>query len=121
MLKLKRVYDDPGPGDGDRILVDRLWPRGLKKEAALLEDWLKDLAPSDDLRRWFSHAPQRWEEFQERYVEELEDPENKAPIEALLERARRGTVTLVFAAKDEQRNNAVVLKQYLDKRLGSSA
>lgn len=121
MLKLKRVYDDPGPDDGDRILVDRLWPRGLKKEDAHLEDWLKDLAPSDDLRHWFSHDPQRWEEFQQRYVEELEDPEKASQIEALLERARQGTVTLVFAAKDEQRNNAVVLKQYLEPRLNSSS
>jgi len=121
MLKLKRVYDDPSPDDGDRILVDRLWPRGLKKEEAHLEDWLKDLAPSDELRHWFSHDPQRWEEFQQRYIEELEDPDKKSPLEALLERARQGTVTLVFAAKDEQRNNAVVLKQYLEPRLSSSS
>lgn len=121
MLKLKRVYDDPSPDDGDRILVDRLWPRGLKKEEALLEDWLKDLAPSDDLRHWFSHDPERWEEFQQRYMEELEDPDKKSSIEALLDRARQGTVTLVFAAKDEERNNAVVLKNYLEERLGSSA
>jgi uncharacterized protein YeaO (DUF488 family) len=121
MLKLKRVYDDPQPADGERILVDRLWPRGLKKEDAHLEDWPKDLAPSDDLRHWFSHDPERWEEFQQRYLEELEDPEKKSQIEALLERARQGPVTLVFAAKDEQRNNAVVLKQYLEKRLASSS
>jgi len=109
------------PLAGNRGRQHVLWPRGLKKEEAHLEDWLKDLAPSDELRHWFSHDPQRWEEFQQRYIEELEDPGKKSPIEALLERARQGTVTLVFAAKDEQRNNAVVLKQYLEPRLNSSS
>ena len=120
MIKLKRVYDDPSSADGERLLVDRLWPRGLKKEKAHLDDWLKDLAPSDELRKWFAHDPERWEEFQQRYSDELEDPDNKSQIEALLKKARQGTVTLVFAAKDEEKNNAVVLKQYLEKQLGSS-
>jgi len=119
MIKLKRAYEKPSSADGRRLLVDRLWPRGLKKEAAHLDDWLKDLAPSDELRQWFGHDPERWEEFQQRYIEELEDPDKKSQIEALLTKARQGTVTLVFAAKDEEKNNAVVLKQYLDK-LGSS-
>ena len=120
MLKLKRAYEKPSSADGERLLVDRLWPRGLKKEKAHLDDWLKDLAPSDELRKWFAHDPKRWEEFQQRYFKELEDPDNKSQIEALLKKARQGTVTLVFAAKDEEKNNAVVLKQYLEKQLGSS-
>lgn len=119
MIKLKRVYDDPSQSDGQRLLVDRLWPRGLKKEAAHLDDWLKDLAPSDELRQWFAHDPERWEEFQPRYIEELENPDNKSQIEALLKKARQDTVTLVFAAKDEEKNNAVVLKKFLEERLGS--
>lgn len=120
MLKVKRVYEKPSPADGKRFLVDRLWPRGLKKKDAHLEAWLKDLAPSTELRRWFSHSPQRWEEFQHRYVEELEDSEKTSQIEDLLEHARQGTATLVFAAKDEERNNAAVLKDYLEQRLSPS-
>jgi len=121
MLKVKRVYEKPSAADGERFLVDRLWPRGLKKQDAHLKAWLRDLAPSDDLRHWFSHDPQRWEEFQQRYVEELEDSKKTSQIEDLLERVRQGTATLVFAAKDEEKNNAVVLKHYLEKRLGSAA
>ena len=119
MLKLKRAYEKPSPDDGERILVDRLWPRGLKKEAAHLDDWLKELAPSDELRHWFAHDPERWEEFQQRYIEELEESDNKSPIEELRQKARQGPVTLVFAAKDEEKNNAVVLKKFLEQRLGS--
>ncbi len=119
MVKLKRVYEEPSPADGHRILVDRLWPRGLKKEEAHLEDWLKDLAPSNELRRWFSHDPQRWEEFHRRYLQELEDPVKAPLLDDLLTRARQGTVTLVFAAKDKERNNAVVMKTFLDDRLDS--
>jgi len=121
MLKVKRVYEKPSAADGDRYLVDRLWPRGLKKQDAHLKGWLRDLAPSSDLRHWFSHDPHRWEEFQRRYVAELEDPEKTSQIEDLLERVRQGIATLVFAAKDEEKNNAVVLKHYLEQRLGSAA
>jgi len=120
VLRVKRISEKPSPADGERFLVDRLWPRGLKKEDAHLQAWLKDLAPSTELRRWFSHDPQRWEEFQHRYIAELEDPEKASQIKALLERARQGTATLVFAARDTEKNNAVVLKQYLEQRLGSS-
>lgn len=120
MLKVKRIYEKPSPADGQRFLVDRLWPRGLKKEDAHLQAWLKDLAPSTDLRRWFSHDPQHWEEFQQRYVKELEDPQKAPQIKILLERARQGIATLVFAAKDTKKNNAVVLKQYLEQQLNSS-
>ena len=121
MLKVKRVYEKPSGADGERFLVDRLWPRGLKKQDAHLQAWLRDLAPSAELRRWFSHDPQRWQEFRHRYVEELEDPEKTSQIEDLLQRVRQGTATLVFAAKDEEKNNAVVLKHYLEQRLGSAA
>jgi uncharacterized protein YeaO (DUF488 family) len=117
MVKVKRVYEKPTPADGYRILVDRLWPRGIKKTTADLSAWLKDLAPSDELRRWFSHDPQRWPEFHQRYLQELEDPAKAELLKDLLNRARRGTVTLVFAAKDEERNNAVVMKTFLDDRL----
>jgi uncharacterized protein YeaO (DUF488 family) len=117
MVKVKRVYEEPGPADGDRILVDRLWPRGLSKGAAHLSAWLKELAPSDELRRWFSHDPQRWPEFNRRYLQELADPAKSPFLKDLMDRARQGTVTLVFAAKDAERNNAVVMKTYLDDRL----
>ena len=119
MVKVKRVYEEPSPADGQRILVDRLWPRGIKKTAASLSAWLKDLAPSDELRRWFSHDPRRWREFHRRYLQELEDPAKAPLLDDLLARARQGTVTLVFAAKDEERNNAVVVKTVLEDRLNS--
>jgi len=117
MVKLKRVYEEPSPADGYRILIDRLWPRGIKKTAAGLGAWLKDLAPSEELRRWFSHDPQRWPEFNRRYLQELEDPAKAPLLKDLFDRARQGTVTLVFAAKDEEKNNAVVMKTFLDDRL----
>jgi uncharacterized protein YeaO (DUF488 family) len=117
MVKVKRVYEQPSPADGQRILVDRLWPRGINKTTASLSAWLKDLAPSDELRRWFSHDPQRWPEFHRRYRKELEEPAKAELLKDLLDRARQGTVTLVFAAKDEERNNAVVMKIFLDDRL----
>ncbi len=115
-VRVKRVYDPPAPEDGRRFLVDRLWPRGVKKEALRLDAWLKELAPSDALRRWFGHDPARWEEFQRRYFAELEaKPEAWRP---LLEAAREGTVTLLFSARDDEHNNAVALKAFLEgKRL----
>jgi uncharacterized protein YeaO (DUF488 family) len=119
MVKLKRVYEEPSPADGQRVLVDRLWPRGVKKTTAGLSAWLKDLAPSDDLRRWFSHNPERWEEFHRRYLQELTDPAKAPLLDDLLAKARQGTVTLVFAAKDEERNNAVVMKAFLEDRLNA--
>ena len=111
---VKRVYDPPAPGDGRRFLVDRLWPRGVKKEALKLDGWLKEVAPSDELRRWFGHDPAKWEEFQRRYFAELEaKPEAWRP---LLEAARQGTVTLLFGARDEAHNNAVALKAFLERK-----
>ncbi|MFC7139807.1 DUF488 domain-containing protein [Halosimplex aquaticum] len=111
----KRVYDDPDPADGTRVLVDRLWPRGVSKEKAQLDDWMKDVAPSDELREWFEHDPGRWDEFRERYRNELDDRSER--VQELLEYARTGTLTLLYAATDEEHNNAVVLADYLVDRL----
>lgn len=112
MIRSKRVYDEPAAEDGKRILVDRLWPRGISKDAARIDEWLKEIAPSDELRKWFGHDPARWDEFRERYRRELEA---KAELlEQLRGLAKKGTVTLLFAAKDEAHNNAMVLKEMLD-------
>jgi uncharacterized protein YeaO (DUF488 family) len=111
---LKRVYDPAERGDGYRVLADRLWPRGLTRDAARIQAWLKDLAPSDGLRTWYGHERDRWPEFRRRYREELRSPERQAALKALAERARREAVTLVFAAADPDRNNAVVLKKVLE-------
>ena len=111
---LKRVYDPAEPGDGYRVLVDRLWPRGLTRDAARIQAWLKDLAPSEGLRTWYAHDRDRWPEFRRRYREELRTAEREAALQALAERARREAVTLVFAAADPNRNNAVVLKEVLE-------
>jgi uncharacterized protein YeaO (DUF488 family) len=111
-IRLKRVYDPHAPEDGIRVLVDRLWPRGLKREAAAIDLWLKAAAPSDALRRWFGHDPNRWAEFRERYHAELRaNPEAIAPLRDLV--ARGKTVTLLFAAKDAEHNNAVALKDVI--------
>ncbi len=115
MIRCKRIYEEPAPADGRRVLVDRLWPRGISREGARLDDWLKELAPSDELRRWFGHDPARWEEFRARYRAELS---GQAPhLEALRHQAALGTVTLLFAAKDEEHNNAVVLKELLEEQM----
>jgi uncharacterized protein YeaO (DUF488 family) len=114
-LRLKRVHDRPEPGDGHRVLVDRLWPRGLSKDRAKLDEWMPDLGPSDELRRWFGHRPERFDEFRRRYVEELGD--RRGMLADLRRRARSEAVTLVFAAKDRERNNAVVLADVLRRGL----
>jgi uncharacterized protein YeaO (DUF488 family) len=114
MIKLKRIYDPFSPQDGKRVLVDRLWPRGVKKENAHIDEWLKDIAPSDALRKWYSHDPSRWEEFRKRYTNELKD--KKDILKELLADSRKGTVTLLFGAKDRERNNAVVIKEVLGKQ-----
>lgn len=111
---LRRAYDPVGRNDGQRILVDRVWPRGVSKEQAQLDEWLADVAPSPELRRWFGHDPERWEEFRRRYREEL--VAQGETVAHLLDRVRRGRVTLVFGARDEQRNNAVVLREHLEDR-----
>jgi len=112
-LRLKRVYDPAEPGDGCRVLVDRLWPRGLSKEKARVDYWLKELAPSDELRRWFGHDPERWAEFRERYQGEL--AANAAGLDELRQLAAREPVTLLYAARDDQHNNAVVLLELLKR------
>ena len=109
MLKIKRIYDGASAQDGARILIDRLWPRGMKKEQAAIDDWLKEISPSDSLRKWFSHDPSRWVEFKSKYKKELETKQEI--IEQLRKHARHGTVTLLYAAKDTEHNNAVVLKE----------
>ncbi len=115
-INLKRVYEPPLPEDGERYLVERLWPRGLKKDEALLSGWFRDLAPSHELRRWFGHDPRRWEEFQQRYRGELALSEKEPQLRELAEKARSGVVTLVFAARDEEHNNAIVLKDVLERQ-----
>jgi uncharacterized protein YeaO (DUF488 family) len=112
----KRAYEDPGPQDGTRILVDRLWPRGVSREKAAIDVWLKDIAPSDALRKWFGHDPDKWEEFKGRYYCELNTDGNEAVVN-LLEKARKGRVTLVFGAKNERFNNAEALKAYVKGKL----
>lgn len=112
---LKRVYDPAEAEDGTRVLVDRLWPRGLTKEEAEIDLWAKEVAPSHELRRWFAHKPERWEEFQARYREELESPEAQERIAELRAMARKGRVTLVYSARDETMNNAQVLRNALRK------
>lgn len=115
-LTVKRVYDPPSPQDGYRVLVDRLWPRGLKKDTAALDLWAKEVGPSRELRQWFGHEPNRWEGFRHRYAGELDvAPET---WQALAEKARRHHVTLLFGARDEEHNNAVALKAYLENHLG---
>ena len=116
MINVKRVYEPSDADDGKRFLVDRVWPRGLKKEDLQLNDWLKDVAPSAELRRWFGHDPDKWPEFRRRYLEELRaHPE---VVQPLLDAARQCPVSLLFAARDTEHNNAVVLKAYLDAELG---
>ncbi|MBP7242182.1 DUF488 domain-containing protein [Amaricoccus sp.] len=114
-IGLRRAYDPAGEGEGARVLVDRIWPRGIARARLDIDEWVKDLAPSDDLRRWFGHDPARWSEFRRRYLAEL--AANPAPFEALLARARSGPLTLLYAARDQEHNNAVVLRQAIEERL----
>ncbi len=112
MVKIKRAYDPPSSDDGRRILIDRLWPRGLKKEEAQVDEWLKDLAPSTELRKWFGHDPAKWHEFKRRYGEELGEKTDQ--LTRIKAEARKGTVTLVFSAKDAEHSNAAFLKELLN-------
>ena len=117
-IQTRRVYEPQAPEDGARLLVDRLWPRGVKKEKLRLAGWLKEIAPSAPLRRWFDHDPAKWPEFQRRYSAELEKHPNAwRPI---LQAARQGNVTLLFAAKDAEHNNAIALKAFLEQKMGSN-
>jgi len=112
-IVIKRVYEKPHEDDGTRILVDRLWPRGLSKQAAHLDDWMKDIAPSDELRKWFGHREERWEEFHRAYSREL--AQQHEHLLELRKLARHGPVTLLYAAKNEEQNNAVVIRDYLSR------
>lgn len=109
---LKRVYDSPAESDGERVLVDRIWPRGLTKVKARVDLWLKDVAPSTELRKWFGHDPEKWTEFKQRYRAELK---NNPALSELQELSRQGDITLVYAARDQLHNEAAVLKQILDR------
>ena len=115
MLQLKRAYESPAPTDGRRILIDRLWPRGLSKKRVAIDEWMKELAPSTALRRWFAHDPKKWPEFQRRYRRELRTHSDR--VRRLASLARRGRVTLVFGARDEQHNDAVVLAGVIRRRM----
>ncbi len=110
-IGIKRVYEPPADGDGYRVLIDRVWPRGVAKEHARLDEWARDLAPSTELRRWFGHVPERFDEFRRRYRRELAG--SAEHVEELRRRARGGRVTIVYGARDERHNNAVVLAELL--------
>lgn len=110
-INIKRAYEKPSTADGKRILVDRLWPRGLTKEKAAIDMWLKDIGPSTELRKWFGHDPEKWEEFQKRYRQELK--KNKEQVSLLSKLIRKGAVTLIYGARDEEHNEALVLKDWL--------
>lgn len=114
MIRIKRTYEPPARGDGRRILVERLWPRGMKKDALAADAWLKDVAPSTELRQWFGHRVERWPDFRDRYQAELDA--NPDAWEPILEDAKSGTVTLLFSAHDTDHNGAVVLRDYLSER-----
>lgn len=112
MVKTKRIYDPASLDDGRRILIDRLWPRGIKKEEAKIDEWLRDIAPSAELRKWFSHDPEKWQEFRKRYKRELKDKSEL--VRTLRAKAKKGTITLLFASKDTEHVNATALKEVLD-------
>ncbi len=114
MVRVKRIYESPtaSSGDGKRVLIDRLWPRGLRKDEVVVDEWMKEIAPSSQLRKWFGHDPAKWEEFKRRYRQELE--EKKEFLEALRKEAKHGTVTILYSAKDTEHNNAVALKELVE-------
>jgi len=114
-VSLKRVYEKPSPSDGKRVLVERLWPRGLKKEDAKVDEWLREIAPSAELREWFGHDPEKWSEFKQRYWKELE--KKQEIVAKLAKEVREKRVTFVFAAKDEEHNNAVALRECIERRV----
>jgi uncharacterized protein YeaO (DUF488 family) len=118
MIKTKRIYDEPDKKDGFRILVDRLWPRGLSKDRARIDHWLKEVAPSDALRKWFGHDRTKWDEFKRRYFEELKDQEEA--VNTIASKASDEPVTLLYGAKDEEYNNAVALREFVEQRMDTS-
>lgn len=120
MIKVKRVYESPSRDDGKRFLVERLWPRGMKKESLEMDGWLKEVAPSTELRKWFGHDPERWSRFQSRYRKELRELEQEGEpngLATLRQAARRGNVTLLYSARDTEHNAALVLRDFLQAAL----
>lgn len=115
-ISIKRAYEAPSPTDGYRILVDRLWPRGLGQDHAAIHAWMKEIAPSHELRRWFAHDPKKWRGFQEKYRAELETDTRRALLSSISKTAQSQDVTLVFAARNDTQNNAIVLQQVLEAR-----
>jgi uncharacterized protein YeaO (DUF488 family) len=115
MLKIKRAYEKPEIGDGKRLLVDRLWPRGVTKTDAKIDEWLKNLGPSRELRTWFGHDPEKWEEFKKSYLKELAAPDKTRLLENIIETARHANVTLIYGAKDSEHSNAKVLEELITK------
>lgn len=114
-IKIKRVYEDAEKGDGYRVLIDRLWPRGVKKDSGKLDKWLKEVAPSTELRKWFNHEPEKWEDFRRKYHAELKASEALSELTAAVRKYK--TITLLYAAKDEHYNHAIVLQQFLKQHL----
>ena len=120
MLKIKRAYEKPEPGDGKRILIDRLWPRGISKAAASIDEWLKELGPTTELRKWFGHDPEKWEEFRKRYIQELSASDKSALLERIAREAGETDVTLVYSASDTDHNDAKVLEELIIKKMRTS-
>ncbi len=118
MIHIRRVYEKPSRGEGYRVLVDRLWPRGVKKDELAFDAWEKDLAPSDTLRKAFAHDPERWPRFRSDYLKELRSGPAREKLQSIAEKARKGPVTLLYSARDEEHNNAVVLRDLLQKKRG---
>jgi uncharacterized protein YeaO (DUF488 family) len=115
MIKIKRIYESPSAGDGFRVLVDRLWPRGLSKEKAKVDLWLREISPSNELRKWYGHDPEKWGEFKQRYYQEIGSKQEA--IDLLLKKAKKGTTTLLYGSKKEKLNNAGALKEYLGRKV----
>jgi uncharacterized protein YeaO (DUF488 family) len=114
MIKVKRIYDPPEPRDGFRTLVDRLWPRGISKEKARVDLWLREIAPSNALRKWYGHDPAKWAQFKSKYLEEIK--EKKTEFDLLRQKAKGGTITFLFSSKEEKLNNAAALKEFVEKK-----
>ncbi len=119
MIKIKRIYDEPMPEDGYRVLVDRLWPRGLTRERAHVDEWLKEAGPSDDLRKWFHKHPEKWEEFKACYTEELKKKSDL--LSKIAQKGSRGRVTLLFSYRDLEHNQATVIKEFIEESRGKAA
>lgn len=115
MLKIKRAYDKKEAGDGNRILIDRLWPRGVTKAESGIDEWLKDLGPTTELRKWFGHDPEKWEEFRKKYVKELSAPDKEALLGKIAQSASRSNVTLIYSSKDTEHSDVKVLQELITK------